>query len=84
MSGRIGNSGFKLKPLAKAGTVYHIMRSKGKKYPTVSANKMNTLDHPLGGSYRKKRGGPMTTSHRDSPGVKYGSISAKRTGRKKK
>ena len=84
MKGSIGNAGRLLKPLAKAGTASAINYAKGKKYPKVSSHKMNAQDSPIGGSYRKSRGRPMTVSRNSPPGRKFGSIAAKRTGRKKK
>ena len=84
MKGKVCNSGASLKPFVKAGNKAKVMKAKGKKYPIVSAHKMNAQDHPLGGSYRKSRGKPMTCSRHSPPGRKTGSIAAKRTGRKKK
>lgn len=82
MKGQISCNDFQSKPLLRAGTASKIARAKGKKYPTVSASKMNAQDHRLGGSYRKRRGVPMTVSRRSPPGRKVGHIAAKRTGRK--
>lgn len=84
MKGVVGNAGRLLKPLVKAGTASKISYAKGKKYPHVSSHKMNAQDSPIGGSYRKSRGRPMTVSRNSPPGRKFGSIAAKRTGRKKK
>ena len=84
MRGVIGNAGRELKPLVKAGTASKVSRSRGKKYPKVSSHKMNAQDSPIGGSYRKSRGRPMTVSRNAPPGAKFGSIAARRTGRKKR
>lgn len=84
MEGVIGNGGRLLKPLVKAGTASKIHYAKGKKYPKVSSHKMNAQDSPIGGSYRKARGRPMTVARNSPPGRKFGSIAAKRTGRKKR
>jgi large subunit ribosomal protein L2 len=43
---------------------------------------MNPVDHPFGG--HTKPGTPKTISRRMSPGAKVGSISARRSGKKKK
>ena len=83
LKGQISNFARKVKPLMKAGTASKIKKCKGQKYPTVSAMSMNVIHHPLGGKYRKNKGRRTCTSHRDSPGSKYGSISPKRTGRYK-
>lgn len=83
LEGVIGTGEKKIKPLLKAGNAYYKYKARGKKYPNVSAHKMNIYAHPLGGSYRKHMGVKMTRSRHLPPGAKYGSISAKRTGRKK-
>lgn len=80
--GPISGGDKKTKPWNKAGSKFYAMKSRGKKYPTVSANKMNVIDHPLGGSNRKARGRPMTVGRNRPPGAKYGSIAARRTGKK--
>ncbi len=82
MKGVICNNGFKLKPLVKAGTACIKKRARGKKYSEVSANAMNAQDHALGGSYKKSRGRPMTTSRHAPPKLKFGCIAARRTGKK--
>jgi len=82
MAGRISGGEKKQKPILKAGIASKINRAKGKKYPHVSSNKMNVQEHKLGGSYRKSRGVPMTIRRDTPPGAKFGSIAARRTGRK--
>ena len=71
-----------LKPILKAGTASKMTRARGKKYPTVSANKMNVSQHPLGGKSKSNRGTPMTKSRHAPPGAKYGCNAARRTGKK--
>lgn len=82
LKGVVSNGGLNLKPYGKAGTKAKIFRAKGKKYPEVSASAMNAQEHALGGSYKKRRGRPMTTSRSAPPKAKFGSIAAKRTGKK--
>ena len=84
MKGIVNNGGSKLKPLVKAGNASKMRYALGKKYPIVSSHKMNVQENVGGGSYRKSRGRAMTCARNKSPGSKYGSIAAKRTGRKKK
>lgn len=71
------------KPWAKAGKRYHARRARGKPSHRTSGIKMNAVDHPFGGQ-AKKIGKSKSTSRNASPGQKVGSISSKRTGRKKK
>ena len=84
MKGQISCADILKKPLFKAGVASKIAYAKGKKYPKVSSSRMNVLDSKLGGSYKKKRGFPMTVSRNAPPGRKVGHIAAKRTGRKKR
>jgi len=71
------------KPWVKAGTKWITMHKKGRLYPRTSANAMNAVDHPFGGSYSGVNKS-KTVSRNAPPGRKVGSISARRTGRKKK
>jgi len=73
--------GKKNKPLMKAGNKHNVLRSVGKLYPKVSGTSMNAVDHPFGGSNFGKR---KTVSRHASPGRKVGSLSAKKTGKKKR
>jgi large subunit ribosomal protein L2 len=70
------------KPFVKAGQMFYAMKARNKLWPRTTGVKMNPVDHPFGG--RTKPGIPMTVSRRSPPGAKVGSISARRTGRKKK
>jgi len=70
------------KPFVKAGQKFYLMKARNKLWPRTSGVKMNPVDHPFGG--RTKPGIPTTVSRRAPPGAKVGSISARRTGRKKK
>ncbi|MDY6770058.1 MAG: 50S ribosomal protein L2 [Candidatus Nanohaloarchaea archaeon] len=79
--GQVAGGGRTEKEFEQAGEVHHRARASGKQYPTVSAVAMNAVDHPFGGS--TKPGRPKTVSRDASPGSKVGSISARRSGKKK-
>jgi len=70
------------KPFVKAGQVFYLMQARTKLWPRTSGVKMNPVDHPFGG--RTKPGTPKTISRHAPPGAKVGSISARRSGKKKK
>ncbi len=76
------SSGRTEKPFMKAGTRFYSMRGRGKAYPHTSGVSMNAVNHPFGGQTRP--GKPKTVSRHMPPGKKVGSISPRRTGRKKK
>lgn len=81
--GVVAASGRVEKPFVKAGAKFHLMKSKGHKYPKVRGRAMIAALHPFGSGRRGAR--KVTTVSRDAPpGRKVGLISAKRTGRKKK
>ena len=69
------------KPFLKAGKKYHAMRARNRRWPMVSPTKMNAVDHPWGGTSKRPK---YKLVHRTAPpGQKVGSVSPKRTGRKK-
>ncbi len=74
-------SGRTEKPFIKGGTKYHAMRARGKLYPRTSGVSMNAVDHPFGGS--TKTGIHKSVSRHAPPGKKVGSISPRRTGKRK-
>ena len=80
--GIIAGSGRLDKPLIKAGKIYHIKKSKSKKWPRTSAVKMNVVDHPFG-SGRGKRIKSKVAKRNAPPGAKVGLIRPRRTGKKK-
>ncbi len=80
--GTVAAAGRKEKPLRKAGLMYHKKRSLGKLYPRTSGVAMNAVNHPFGGS--AKPGKHKTVSRHASPGRKVGSISPRRTGKRKR
>jgi large subunit ribosomal protein L2 len=74
--------GAKEKPLIKAGNKYHRMHARGKLYPKTSGSAMNAYDHPFGGGYTGI-GKPKSVARNAPPGRKVGSLSPKRTGKRK-
>jgi large subunit ribosomal protein L2 len=81
--GIVSASGRTDKPFLKAGTKFHLMRARGRKYPRTSGRKMVAAVHPYGSSKRSARK-VTTTSHGAPPGQKVGLIAARGTGRKAK
>ena len=80
--GVASGDGRKMKPIAKAGKKFHMMKSVGRKWHYTSAIKTNALDHPFG-SGRGKRIKSKIAKRNAPPGAKVGHIRPKRTGRKK-
>ena len=72
--------GRKDKPWAKAGKKYHAMKARGKLYPRTKAVAMAPVDHKFGG---KRKGRRPPVSRHAPPGAKVGTISPRRTGKKK-
>ncbi|MBU5537641.1 MAG: 50S ribosomal protein L2 [Candidatus Aenigmatarchaeota archaeon] len=69
------------KPWIKAGKRLHAMMARGKLYPRTVGVAMNPVDHPYGG--KKKSAKFKTISRFAPPGRKIGSISARKTGKRK-
>jgi large subunit ribosomal protein L2 len=80
--GMPSGEGIKEKPLIKAGNKFYKMRARGKLYPRTSGGAMNAYDHPFGGGYTGL-GKPKSVSRNRPPGRKVGSLSPKRTGKRK-
>lgn len=81
MVGVPAGDGIKEKFILKAGKRHFMMRAKGKMYPRVRGVAMNAVDHPHGGSGHGKKRPPVS---RDAPpGAKVGTISPRRTGKKR-
>lgn len=78
--GVAAGGGRKEKPFVKAGKKWHAMRARGKLYPRTVAVAMAPVDHKFGG---KKKGRRPPVSRHAPPGAKVGTISPKRTGKKK-
>lgn len=74
--------GRKERPWLKAGKKWIAMHARGKLYPRTNGVKMNPVDHPFGG--RSGPGKSKSVSRDTPPGRKVGSISPRKTGRKKK
>ncbi len=70
------------KPFVKAGQKYHKMKSRAGKYPRVRGVAMNVVDHPFGGGGGQHPGRPKTVNRGAPPGMKVGSIAARRTGKR--
>ena len=70
------------KPFVKASQNFYLKHARNKLWPRVSGVKMNAVDHPFGG--RTKPGIPKTISRNAPPGAKVGSLSARRSGKRKK
>ncbi|MCJ7698885.1 hypothetical protein MUO56_01365, partial [Candidatus Bathyarchaeota archaeon] len=81
--GVVSGGGRTDKPFLKAGTKFHLMKARGRKYPRTSGRKMVAAVHPYGSSKRSARK-VTTTSHGAPPGQKVGLIAARGTGRKAK
>jgi large subunit ribosomal protein L2 len=81
--GVVSAAGRTEKPFLKSGSKFHLMRSRGRKYPRTRGRAMVAAAHPYGSSKRSARK-VTTTSHGAPPGQKVGLIAARGTGRKKK
>jgi large subunit ribosomal protein L2 len=79
--GTAASSGRIEKPFMKAGTKHFAMKIRGRLYPHVAGVSMNACNHPFGGQTRP--GKVKTVSRHMPPGKKVGSISPRRTGRRK-
>jgi large subunit ribosomal protein L2 len=70
------------KPWVKAGKKTYAMLARGRLYPRSKGSRMTPTDHPYGG--RQKRPRPSKSVSRDAPpGAKVGSISSRRTGKRR-
>lgn len=76
--GRTAGGGRKAKPLAKAGSKYHSLKSKAAQYPRVRGVAMNPVAHPHGGGGHQHVGRPSTVSANAPPGRKVGRLSPKK------
>jgi large subunit ribosomal protein L2 len=84
MVGVVAGAGRTEKPFLKAGTVWKLMRSRGRVWPTTSGQKMIAASHPHGGGRHKHSGKPTTVGRNTPPGRKVGMIAARQTGRAKR
>ena len=77
--GVISGAGRTEKPFLKAGSKFHLMKSKGHVYPRTRGIAMVAASHPYGSS--KKGGRKVTTVSRNAPpGQKVGLIAARSAG----
>jgi len=81
--GIISGSGFRDKPILKAGKKFHMMKAKNKLWPKTSGVAMNAVDHPFGSGRGRHVGKPKTPKRNSPPGRNIGLIRARRTGRRK-
>jgi large subunit ribosomal protein L2 len=81
--GTVAGAGRKEKPILKAGKMMKIKKARGRLYPVTSGVAMNAVDHPFGSGRGRHIGKPRTVSRHAPPGRKVGSISSRRTGKKK-
>jgi len=79
--GTAAGEGRRDKPFVKAGPKWHAMHARGKLYPRTSGKAMNAVDHPYGGSGHGSVRRPV--SRHAPPGRKVGTVSPRRTGKKK-
>jgi len=79
--GVITGGGRTYKPILKAGKMFHIMKSKGRKWHFTSKVKVNAVDHPFGGG-RGKRIKSKIAKRNAPPGRRVGHIRPSRTGRR--
>jgi len=83
MIGVVSGAGRVDKPFLRAGAKFHLMRSRGRKYPRTRGVAMVAAVHPYGSS--KRSGRKVTTVGRGAPpGQKVGLIAAKSAGRKRR
>src|SRR3989344_6689951 len=80
--GVITGGGRTYKPILKAGKMFHIMKSKGRKWHFTSKVKVNAVDHPFGGG-RGKRIKSKIAKRNAPPGRRVGHIRPRQTGRRK-
>ena len=83
MIGVVSGAGRVDKPFLKSGAKFHLMRSRGRKYPRTRGVAMVAAVHPYGSSRRSGR--KVTTVARGAPpGQKVGLIAARSPGGKRK
>lgn len=70
------------KPWVKAGKHFYAMQARNKLYPRSKGVAMSPVDHPYGGKSKRPRVSKAISRHAP-PGQKVGSISPRRTGRRK-
>lgn len=81
--GIVAGTGVRDKPFLKAGKKHFMMKARNKLFPRTSGVAMNAVDHPFGSGRGRHIGKPKTVSRNAPPGRKVGSVSSRRTGKKK-
>lgn len=81
--GVIAGGGRLEKPLLKAGKAFYKFRAKNKVWPIVCGQSMNAVAHPFGKKGSHTKGRPYQSSRNSPPGRKVGSISGRRSGKKR-
>jgi len=81
--GVIAGSGRKEKPFVKAGKMHFAKKARNKMWPSVSGSSMNAVDHPFGGTASNRHKTPRQSSRHAPPGRKVGSISPRKTGKRR-
>jgi large subunit ribosomal protein L2 len=81
--GVICGGGVKDKPLLKAGTAFHKMHARNRRWPGNRGVKMSPVDHPFGGKQHHK-GKSSSVARGAPPGRKVGHIASRQTGRRGK
>lgn len=79
--GTAASSGRTERPFMKAGTKFYAMKVRNRMWPRTSGVHMNAVNHPFGGQTRP--GKHKSVSRHMPPGKKVGSISPRRTGKRK-
>lgn len=81
--GVVSGAGRVDKPFLKAGSKFHLKKSKGHKYPRTRGRAMIAAAHPYGSSKRGAR--KVTTVSRGAPpGKKVGLIAARKAGKRRR
>ncbi|MEM2145508.1 MAG: 50S ribosomal protein L2 [Candidatus Jordarchaeaceae archaeon] len=79
--GVVSAGGRNEKPFVKAGNKYYLIKRKAKKWPIVRGKAMVAASHPHGGGSHPKGSTPVPRTA--PPGQKVGTISPRRSGRRK-
>lgn len=80
--GLVAGGGRGDKPFLKAGKRFHLMKTKGVRWPRVRGVAMNPVDHPHGGGAHNYKAGPTSKARGSPPGQKVGKIAPSRTGKR--
>jgi large subunit ribosomal protein L2 len=81
--GLVAGAGRPEKPFFKAGNLYHAMKAKNKKYPSIGGAVQNAVDHPFGNKRSSRKSKARPAPKNAPPGRNVGMIHPRRTGRQK-